>query len=126
MVIGCMEQDSDLHFYLTADEVGRLRDERITGVFVNLNNPGIRGKLEIMVNDLSQEIISTLQHGEAGKTTYILVQLKNNRYEQLVRDGSTGDHQGYRNIEISNINRVDFLKKAHYEKIERIAEHYSG
>lgn len=103
-------QNSDLFVFVEKGEMEGLRDNNLEGIFIDLNQPLAKAVLEMKIGETKDLLDTEFEKDEeTGLYTSVKLIMNISRYKQLVERGTTGEHQGWRHVSISDATRLDSL-----------------
>lgn len=105
-MIGCMAGTNDLYFFLEEGEVEEMKKNLIEGVFINLENPEIKGNLTCMVSNQTTELIDVkLVKERPGVFSLAEVFVCEEPYQELISRGRYWDHQEFGHVNLFDATR---------------------
>lgn len=90
---------NDIYIFLEEDEISRLENERLQGIYFNFRNPKVIGVLEVSVNDEIDDFTKTLIERDAnGFVTLLQLEMKQRVHLHLKERRTHELHEGFRKI----------------------------
>lgn len=119
-MLGYIHKNNDIFLFFENDELLRLRGEKIKGSYVQVI-PEERGELEIVIDEETgkrkMELIGVTK--TCSPPIYLIhIRLMQRVYEQLQERGHYELHEGFRHINIREVNRLDFENQRFYESLK--------
>jgi len=129
IMLGETRQNNDVYIFFENDEIERLRNEKIQGIYFNFKNSSKTCSLEASVDNKMEDRIKTSgEKDEEGFFTQFHIKLNRREYETLLERRTGGIHEGFRHIELldaGNIENLDFRDRSSYRQLKNYESQHS-
>jgi hypothetical protein len=119
---------NDVYIFFENDEIERLRDKKIQGIYFNFKDSSKTCSLEASVDDeMRNRIEVSGKNDESGFFNQFHVKLNRWEYETLIERRTGGVHEGFRHIyllDASNIENLDFGDRFSYRQLKYYQSQY--
>ena len=119
-MLGFTESNNDVIVFLEGDEVVELAKIGLQGIFFNRNVPMQPGVLDACIDDKIADLFTTDIEKKDELITYMLLHMRSSRYFKLRDRGEAGEHQGWRHVDVIDVNRStshrdQYMQLKHWE-----------
>jgi hypothetical protein len=127
-MLGETRKNNDVYIFFQDDEVERLKDNEIQGIYFNFQDVSrtctLRASLD---NNIIKEIDTLGEINQEGFFTEFKVKLNQEKYKTLKERGTCGVNEGFRHIELfdaSHPNNLSFQDKFAYNQLRHYKSKY--
>ncbi|MGV8169468.1 MAG: hypothetical protein ACP5N3_05415 [Candidatus Nanoarchaeia archaeon] len=109
-MLGFMHSNNDIYVYLEKNELEQLESKPVVGIYFNLKDLKVTGKLEAVIDSSINEKIKTeIKRETTGFISYMKLIIRTQEYERLREEHSVEPHDGYRHIRVVDASDVENL-----------------
>jgi hypothetical protein len=119
---------SNVYIFFEGDEIEKLGEERIKGAYINLENPGVVGSLEAVVDDelpIYYQVKTPTVKDDDLNVTQMTLLMGRSVYNQLKERRSVELHEGCRHICLRDVNNLSLAEELNYDQLKRYVSHES-
>ena len=121
-MLGFTQPNNDIIVFFENDDLARLENEKVRGVYFNPGDPKKAGLLESEVNDkIDDRVKTSINLDENGCLTKLSLEMRIREYKIIVEKGYHEIHEGYRHISLIDVSRtgtLDFSNRTNYMQLK--------
>ncbi len=119
-MLGYTQPNNNIYIFFEDDEIEKLEQKKIRGIYFNLNDLRKKGLLEVSINNQIElkRMNTSVNKDSKGFVNLLQVEIRSIVYKEIKKDGLYEEHESFRHICFRDANTLDFYDKSNYNQLK--------